>query len=128
MSMKFNVIEIANPADPNVPKKFYARPVHTGEVLLEDLASEISYASSINESDVYAVLQSLIREIPRHIALGYIVRLGNMGSFRLSCSSKGSDTPEEVSAYNIQRRRLLFNPGKRIKNVLDNLIFKKNDQ
>jgi|SRR5690606_25735636 len=128
MAMKFNVIEIANPLDPEGPKKFYARPVHTGEVLLEDLASDISYASSINESDVYAVLQSLIREIPRNIAQGYIVRLGNMGSFRLSCSSKGSDTEEEVSAHNIERKRLLFNPGKRIRSVLNDLTFKKNGQ
>ncbi|NGM61596.1 DNA-binding protein [Sphingobacterium sp. SGG-5] len=128
MAMKFNVIEIANPMDPEGPKKFYARPVHTGEVLLEDLASDISYASSINESDVYAVLQSLIREITRYIALGYIVRLGNMGSFRLGYNSKGSDTEEEVSAYNIQRKRLLFSPGKRIKDALTLLTFKKNDQ
>ncbi len=126
--MKFNVVEIASPLDPEAPKKFYARPVHTGEVLLEDLAADISHASSINEPDVYAVLQSLIREIPRNIAQGYIVRLGNLGSFRLSCNSKGSDTEEEVSANNIERKRLLFNPGKRIRNALSSLTFKKNSQ
>ncbi len=128
MSIKFNVIEIASPSDPEAPKKFYARPVHTGEIVLEDLASDISHASSINEADVYAVLQSLVREIPRNISQGYIVRLGNLGSFRLSSSSAGSETREEVSANNILHKRLLFNPGKRIKSVLESLTFRKNDQ
>lgn len=125
--MKFNIIEIASPLDPEAPKKFYARPVHTGEVLLEDLAADISHASSINESDVYAVLQSLVREIPRNIANGSIVRLGNLGAFRLGSRSEGSASREEVSGSKIYSKRLLFNAGKRVKKILDDLTFKKSE-
>ncbi len=127
MAIKFNIQEIGNPGDPNAPKKFYARPVHTGEISLEELASDISHASSINEPDVYAVLQSLVREIPRNLSKGYIVRLGNMGSFRISTKSQGSDLPENVTGANVVQVRLLFNPGKQIRTVLRNLTFKKNE-
>ncbi len=126
MAIKFNVHEIGNPSDPTAPKKFYARPVHTGEISLEDLAADISHASSITESDVYAVLQSLIREIPRNISRGYIVRLGNMGSFRVSTRSTGSDLAEEVNSSNILSPKLLFHPGRQIKNAMNTLVFKKN--
>src|SRR3546814_5398234 len=112
MAIKFNVLEIGKPGDPAAPKKFYPRPVHSGEITLEDLTSDISHASSLTESDVYAVLQSLVREIPRNISRGYIVRLGNLGAFRLGSNSTGSDTEEEVSAAKIFRTRLLFYPGK----------------
>src|SRR3546814_4121277 len=112
MAIKFNVLEIGKPVDPAAPKKFYPRPVHSGEITLEDLTSDISHASSLTESDVYAVLQSLVREIPRNISRGYIVRLGNLGAFRLGSNSTGSDTEEEVSAAKIFRTRLLFYPGK----------------
>ncbi|MBE8722396.1 HU family DNA-binding protein [Sphingobacterium pedocola] len=125
MAIKYNVVEIGKPGDLTAPKKFYARPVHTGGIALEDLASDISHASSINEADVYAVLQSLVREIPRNISRGYIVRLGNLGSFRLSSNSTGNDTSEEVNASNIFRTRLIFNPGKQIKTILTSLTFKK---
>lgn len=125
MSIKFNVHEIGKPGDPAAPKKFYARPVHSGEISLEDLASDISHASSVNEPDVYAVLQSLVREIPRNISQGYIVRLGNLGSFRLTAKSTGSETEEEVSAANIVRPRLLFHAGKRVRGLMDQLTFKK---
>lgn len=125
MAIKFNIHEIGNPVDPNAPKKFYARPVHNGEITLEELATDISHASSINESDVYAVLQSLVREIPRNIAKGYIVRLGNLGSFRLMTKSSGSDLPEQVSGANITAKRLLFHAGRSIKEALQRLTFKK---
>src|SRR5690606_1226633 len=110
MAIKFNDLEIGKPGDPAAPKKFYPRPVHTGEITLENRAADISYSSSLTESDVYAVLQSLVREIPRNISHGYIVRLGNLGAFRLGSNSTGSDTAEEVTGANIFRTRLLFHP------------------
>lgn len=126
MAIKFNVLEIGKPGDPAAPKKFYARPVHAGEITLEDLAEDISHASTLTEADVYAVLQSLVREIPRNISRGYIVRLGNLGAFRLGSNSEGSGTAEEVTAANIRRKRLLFHPGKRVLSVMANLTFEKN--
>lgn len=56
MSIQFKVREIKHPGDPSAAPKFYARHVHSGEISLEDLATDISHASSINEPDVYAVL------------------------------------------------------------------------
>ncbi|GGH00948.1 hypothetical protein GCM10007415_41140 [Parapedobacter pyrenivorans] len=125
MAIKFNVLEIGKPGDLTAPKKFYARPVHTGEITLEDLSADISHASSLTESDVYAVLQSLVREIPRNISRGYIVRLGNLGAFRLGSNSTGGDTEEDVTAANIFRKRLLFHPGKYVKTAIDGLTFEK---
>ncbi|ERJ59936.1 HU family DNA-binding protein [Sphingobacterium paucimobilis] len=126
MAIKFNVREIGKPGDANGPKKFYAKPVHTGEITLEELSADISHASSITQADVYAVLQSLIREIPRNISRGYIVRLGEMGSFRLSTKSLGSDLADEVNSSNITNAKLLFYAGRQIRNVMQTLTFKKN--
>ncbi len=125
MAIQFNVLEIGKPMDPDAPKKFYARPVSKGEVTLEDLSEDISHASSVNASDVYAVLQSLVREIPRNIARGHIIRLGNLGSFRLGSNSTGSETAEEVSSANIVRTRLLFHPGNKVRSVMRDLTFEK---
>lgn len=128
MAIKFNVQDVGNPRDGNAPTKFYARPVSSGEITLEDLASDISHASSINEADVMAVLYSLVREIPRNISRGYIVRLGGLGSFRLGTSSTGSDVAEDVTASSIRRTRVLFHNGVRIKKAIADLTFKKNEQ
>ncbi len=125
MPIKYKVQEMRNPRDPAAPHKFYARPVSSGEVTLDELSEDISNASSVNQSDVYAVLQSLVREIPRNIARGNIVRLGNLGTFRMGSNSEGSEIADDVSAKNLLRFRLLFNPGRQIKTVLENLTFEK---
>lgn len=125
MAIQFNVMEMGKPGDITAPKKFYARPISSGEITLEDLVDDISHASSVTESDVYAVLQSLVREVPKNIARGYIVRLGNLGSFRLGSNSLGSDTEEEVNASNIIRTRLLFHPGSRVRLEMQKLTFTK---
>lgn len=126
MAMKFNIHEIGNAIDPTAAKKFYLRPISSGEKTLDDLASEISHSSSLSEADVYAVLQSLVHAIPRAIADGYIVRLGNLGSFRMSVNSSGSVRTEDVSEKNIDKRRLIFNAGKQMKRALEQIKFEKN--
>jgi nucleoid DNA-binding protein len=70
-------------------------------------------------------LQSLVRELPKNISAGKIVRLGNLGSFRLGYSSEGSESLEQVSARNIISRKLIFNPGKKIKQQLSTIQFEK---
>ncbi len=127
MAIKFNVHEIGSVIDPAAPKKFYLRPVSSGEKSLDDLAAEISHASSLSEADVHAVLQSLVHAIPRAISYGYIVRLGNLGSFRMSINSTGSAKKEDVSEKNISKRRLIFNAAKQMKGKLEKIAFEKND-
>ncbi|SFS60147.1 HU family DNA-binding protein [Sphingobacterium wenxiniae] len=127
MSIKYNVHEIGNAIDPTAPKKFYVRPISSGEITLDELASQISHSCSLTEADVYGVLHSLIREIPRALADGYIVRLGNLGSFRMSINSTGSDSPQEVSEENIYKRRLIFTAGKQMKKALEKIQFEKNE-
>ncbi|WP_345231971.1 HU family DNA-binding protein [Olivibacter ginsenosidimutans] len=126
MAIQFNIVEKGNPSDLAAPKKFYACPISAGEITLEDLVDDISHASSVTEADVYAVLQNLVREIPKNIARGYIIRLGNLGSFRLGSNSMGSATAEEVDGRNIIRTRLLFHPGPKVRKELLGLTFKKN--
>ncbi|MBL1410682.1 HU family DNA-binding protein [Sphingobacterium faecale] len=126
MAMKFNIHEIVNGMNPEAPNKFYLRPISSGEKNLDELAADIAHSSSLTEADVYAVLQSLVREIPRAIADGYIVRLGNLGSFRMSINSSGSHSADQVSEQNIIKRRLIFNAGKSVKKELDKIVFVKN--
>lgn len=126
MSIKFNVQEIGNALNPEAPKKFYLRPVSSGEMTLDDLATEIAHTSSLTEADVHAVLQALVHAIPRAISDGYIVRLGNLGSFRMSVNSAGSNQKDQVSEASIRKRRLVFYPGKRLKQQLNKIGFVKN--
>jgi predicted histone-like DNA-binding protein len=107
------------------PKKFYATAQSTGEADIRKMAKEIAEITTVSLPDVIATLESLVMIIPRHIEQGEIVRLGELGSLRVSLSSEGSETEVEVNASNIKAARYIFTPGSELQSTLKVLKFSK---
>lgn len=125
MAIKFKAQARKNPQDLSLPEKYYASAIADGEVDMDYLAEQISYQSTVTESDCYAVLLSLERNIMDALKQGRIVKLGRLGNFQVSISSEGRDLETEVDANAIIKTRILFRPGKRLRNLLNDLSFKK---
>lgn len=89
------------PGDDSAPKLFYAKAQAAGEVTMDEMAEEISYATSLTDGDVLNAIRALIKQVNKNLAAGKIVRLENFGSFQIQLCSTGA---------NIQ-----FRPGKPIK-------------
>lgn len=56
---------------------------------------------------------------------GRIVKLGRLGNFQVGINSSGSSTAEEVSVTSINKSHILFRPGKRIREMLTKVSFRK---
>ena len=125
MSVKYKVLQRKNPQDLLAPEKFYAAAIADGETDLDKLAEQISYQCTVTESDCYAVLLSLERNIISELEQGRIVKLGRLGNFQIGVSSQGKDTAAEVTSGAIVKTRILFRPGKRLRSLLKDLSFRK---
>ena len=125
MSIQFNVIEKKNPQKRNQPAKYYAVAQSSGEVNFRQLAKEIAEITTVSTPDAIAALESLVMIIPRHIERGEIVRLGELGSLRVSISSEGSEKEEEVNASNIKKAKYVFKPGSELQQTLKVLKYSK---
>ena len=125
MSTKYTVIARRKPGDPTAPEKYYPSVKSSGRITLRQLSKQIAEISTVSSVDTMAVLEALLTLIPREISNGNIVNLGDFGTFRLRIQSKGSDTPEEVTANNIKRVLPLFSPGKEFKQALATTEFTK---
>ncbi len=125
MSVKYKVLPRKNPQDLFAPEKFYAAAIADGETDLDKLAEQISYQCTVTESDCYAVLLSLERNIISELEQGRIVKLGRLGNFQIGVSSEGKDTAAEVTSGAIVKTRILFRPGKRLRSLLKDLSFRK---
>ncbi|WP_396179689.1 HU family DNA-binding protein [Flavobacterium sp.] len=125
MPIKFKTLPRKNPQDMTAPEKFYAAAVSNGETDMEALAEMIAYQSTLTDTDCYAVLRSLEYNIINELKQGRIVKLGSLGNFLVSISSGGKVTPEEVSATDVTKSRILFRPGKKLRNLLGNLNYLK---
>ena len=126
MSIKFKVIEKGQPgvAGGGV-KKFYASPVMNGELTLAGLTKAIEKISTVSGADIRAVLYAMVDVAIDSLADGTIVRFGDLGSLRISISSAGEETAEDVNAKSIRKSSVIFNPGTRIKEMLETTKFQK---
>jgi predicted histone-like DNA-binding protein len=87
-------------------------------VALRQLAKEISDISTVSTIDTMAVLEVLLELIPKHLADGKIVRLGEFGSFGVTVSGNGAETTDAFAASMIKNNAIRFRPGREVQKVL----------
>lgn len=122
--MEYSVVERANPQD-RTQKMFYPQPVWGRMVTEDNLANEISFACSVNISDIRAVLGCLMELLPRHLMEGESVKLERLGIFRLGFDTKGETLEKDVSEKDILQAKVLFRPDVKIKSKLKSTSYKK---
>lgn len=126
MAIKFKVIERGQPGVAGGgEKKFYASPVMDGELSLNDLTKSIEKICTVSGADIRAVLYALVDVSVDSLSDGTIVRLGDLGSLRVSLSSEGKAKAEEVSAAAVKNASVIFTPGTRIRDMLASAKYKK---
>jgi predicted histone-like DNA-binding protein len=124
--MKYKVIKRSNPQN-RTEEKWYAAPVNDGKITKAELAKEIVGISSLSRGDVSNVIENLIDVIPKYLLMGKSVNLGELGTLRVSFSSKGAESPESLTAGMIQGAKVLFTPGVLLKKMLTDLKFEKEE-
>ncbi|MDY3318067.1 HU family DNA-binding protein [Riemerella anatipestifer] len=126
MSIKYKTIQKAQPGVAGGgDKKFYASPVYQGEKTLEGLTKDIEKISTVSGADIRAVLYALVDVMQNSLSDGQIVRLGELGSMRVSLSSEGKAKEEEITSAAIKSAKVLFTPGSDLKKMLQTLKFEK---
>lgn len=122
--MEYKVIERGNPMN-SEEKLFYPFPVWGRQITEDELSEDISFACSVNVSDIKAVLACLTEVLPRHLMKGDTVKLENLGIFRLAFDTKSEKNEEDVSEKNILQAKVLYRPDVKIKNRLKSTTYKK---
>jgi predicted histone-like DNA-binding protein len=125
MTIRYNIVERGNPAKPGAKKKFYPSIQSTGRISLRELAEEASEMSTLTTADTMAAIESLLMIIPRQMAKGNIVELGDLGNLWFHSKSKGSLRPEDVSGKNILGLTARFNAGDQFKQVMKRIKYRK---
>lgn len=126
MAIKFNVIQKGQPGVAGGgEKKYYASTRLDGELTLSGLTAHIEKISTVSGADIRAVVYAIVDVMKVSLANGQIVRLGELGSLRVNISSEGKETGKEVNVASIKGSRVVFTPGKDIKEMLLNLSYEK---
>jgi predicted histone-like DNA-binding protein len=125
MSIKFVPTAKSNVNNPKGPKLYYPGLVKGDEVSYDEMIQEIGKLSGINEPYIEAVLLTLEKVMVDQLSHGRYVKLGRLGTFYLTFKSNGVESPEKLSAKNIEGLNIRFKPAKRILDALKGFTFKK---
>ena len=125
MTVKYSVTPRKDPRNQDSPAKYYVTVKSQSRAGIQAVARDINKMSTVSSVDTIGVLEAFMNIVPDMLADGKIVELGDFGSFRVSASSEGADTPEEVTSRNITNVRIIFLPGRRLKNLLSGIGFEK---
>lgn len=103
------------------PEVYCIKPVRQQAVSFEDLMNEVSNSCGVNRSQTKAVLEALIDRMIVFMNYGMPVRLGEFGTFKPTFNAKSTAKADEMGADNVTRKKLLFYPGKRFKQMLSGM-------
>lgn len=125
MSVKYSVIQRKNPLKPNETPKFYAQIQSNGEEDFKQMTRAVADRCTVTGSDAKAVLDAFTTVMIQRLSNGQIVRINDLGSFRVSATSQGAATEKEFSAAKITKARIIFTPCKELKDMCKAISFSK---
>lgn len=106
-------------------KLYYANAKAAGVCGMYELCDLISLSSTASPGDVRLILDSLIEVMKRSLGKGEIVQVGELGNFQLQFGSTGTATKKEFNQALIKSKRIVFRPGKTLRNAIGNYAFEK---
>lgn len=121
--LNFNVVKRRDPRDLSAPPKFHASIKRNQNVGLDHMVDELKKISPINKGDAISALINLIDLLPKELAKGNTVTLGNLGTFWLSVSSQGFDNEKDVSPKVIEKIKVHFKESKQLKQLMSKLTY-----
>ncbi|MCM0275912.1 HU family DNA-binding protein [Bacteroides fragilis] len=124
-NVNYSVVTRTNPLKKEEPAKFYAQIQAKDEYKFEDLASAVESRCSVTSSDVKAVMDAVMKEMSSQLKDGKIVRINDLGTFRISVTSKGVDTEKAFNASKISKVRILFRPCRELQSMCSSIKFSK---
>lgn len=99
--IKYVIRSKKNPQKKDVVK-YYPQMASTTPLSLEQIIRRVEKRSTVSSADVKAVLDALQYEVIEALASGSTVRLGDLGSFRLTMKSEGAATAAEAKQKGAQ--------------------------
>lgn len=125
MAVKYSVVKRKNPLKPGDAPKYYAQVQSSGEEDFNSMARTVADRCTVTASDAKGVLDAFMTTMKQRLSNGQIVRINDLGSFRMSASSKGVEVEKDFNAAKISKARIIFVPCKELKDACKAISFTK---
>ena len=125
MAVKYSVLGRKNLLKPHDPDKYYAQAQSSGEEDFKGMTRAVADRCTVTASDAKAVLDAFQTIMIQRLESGQIVRLNDLGSFRMSVRSEGTEDEASFNATKIKKARIIFTPSADLKQMCKAVSYSK---
>jgi len=122
---KYKLIQKNNPQNPTAAKKWYATAIGEKAQTVKAMTRAATENTTTAPIEMEASLELLGKYAVEQLQQGHIVKVGNLGTLRVSFKSDGADSVDAFNASTmISNPRVVFTPSKEFReSVLNGLQF-----
>ena len=127
MAAKFKISETYKGSSfPETKEKAYTATLVTNrEIKAKEFSEILSKKTRVNEIDCLKILMTISEEIANNLMEGNIVRIDQIGSFRITAKSAIVKREEEVTPETIGSPSIVFTPSSELKKKLSGIRYEK---
>ena len=125
MAINYSVTQRTNPRDEMAEAKWYANAQVASNYAFDTLCEDVEKMSTATEGDVKAVLTTALYCIVQALRRSESVQFGDLGTFAVGLSSTGAASEYEFTAANIRHARVVFRPGRQLKDMAKTFQYKR---
>lgn len=125
MSIRYVVQPRFNPQKREDGVKYYIAAKSIGSIDRKVLVEDMVRNTSLTKNEAETGINYLFDAIPRFLALGFTVKLGELGYFRSSVTSEGAESVDEAKPDKVKKLRVRFIPGNMIRKMAKEFMLEK---
>lgn len=123
MAIVYKKLQRRNPADPEAPKKWYASLKSIRVMKEKEVAMKIADETTLNPMEAQMAMYQFQKVVIEALTDGKTVTFGELGTFRLTASSEGTETEEKVTPDLIKKLNIRFVPSKNLKKRINEATY-----
>ena len=116
---KYKLIKKTNPREKDAPKKWYATPISEESLSTKAMTRAATANTTTSPQEMAAAIELLGQYAIEQLLQGHTVRVGDLGTFRITFKSEGVDDINDFNAAKmIKNPRILFTPSKEFREAV----------
>ena len=123
MSIFLKAVQRINPSEPDEPKKWYPVQYTTKRVDESEVAMLIADETTLNPMEAAMAIRQLRKVVQRLLLDGKSVKLGDWGTFNITLNTEGAERKEDLTARNVKRVNINFQPADEMKAAMQKADF-----
>lgn len=116
---KYKLMKKRNPQKPDEPQKWYAAPMSEAALSVKAMTRAATENTTTAPIEMESAFELFMRYAVQQLQQGHTVRVGNLGTMRVSFKSDGVENIDDFSPSSMIRDvRVLFTPSRELREAV----------